>query len=198
MGLLWSYFVGQEVYDRDVVILELKTQRDNLKLYSQRINGVIEREVVIAKKLALQGKTDQAKFCLKKKKFQEGLLKRAQDTLVNLEQMITTIEWSEIQLEVMKSLRLGNDALKELNSQMNIDEVENLLLETAEETENQREISTLLAGKLTEEDEEEVMREFQKLTQEPDSEIELDLPNVPKHQISKISSTTVRSEALLA
>jgi charged multivesicular body protein 6 len=49
---------------------------------------VINREVEVARQLVKEGKRDKAKFCLRRKKFQEGLLEKAENNLCNLEEMV--------------------------------------------------------------------------------------------------------------
>jgi charged multivesicular body protein 6 len=115
---------------------------------------------------------------------------------------------------VFKKLKLGNETLKELNSQMNLDAVEDLLLETTEAVEHQRvptklyraylqEIDALLAGRLTEEDEEDVLRELEELTrvslsrleltiQEPEEDLEL--PEVPSHPVKGKPTSTAQEK----
>lgn len=49
-----------------------------------------------------------------------------------LEKMTSDIEFSQIQLEVVEGLRIGNESLKQLNQLLNVEDIENLLDETRE------------------------------------------------------------------
>eukprot|EP01130_Rhizamoeba_saxonica_P015655 TRINITY_DN7071_c0_g1_i2.p1 TRINITY_DN7071_c0_g1~~TRINITY_DN7071_c0_g1_i2.p1 ORF type:complete len:151 (+),score=38.60 TRINITY_DN7071_c0_g1_i2:36-488(+) len=118
--------------DQDKAILKIKTQRDQLKKYSKQIEIVIEKENNLARQLMSQGKRNKARLCLKKKRFQENLLRRTEGNLINMEEMIYTIEFRKIENEVFEGLKEGNCILKELQGQLSIDDVEDILLETEE------------------------------------------------------------------
>eukprot|EP01130_Rhizamoeba_saxonica_P015654 TRINITY_DN7071_c0_g1_i1.p1 TRINITY_DN7071_c0_g1~~TRINITY_DN7071_c0_g1_i1.p1 ORF type:complete len:201 (+),score=60.05 TRINITY_DN7071_c0_g1_i1:36-638(+) len=164
--------------DQDKAILKIKTQRDQLKKYSKQIEIVIEKENNLARQLMSQGKRNKARLCLKKKRFQENLLRRTEGNLINMEEMIYTIEFRKIENEVFEGLKEGNCILKELQGQLSIDDVEDILLETEEAIAHQEEIDNLLSERLTMEDEEDILRELAELQTE-----ELNLPDVPTHEL---------------
>lgn len=58
---------------------------------------------------------------------------------------------------------MGNEALKKVNELISIEDVEKILDETRESIEKQREIDEMLQGVLTNEDEEDVEKEFEKM-----------------------------------
>lgn len=62
--------------------------------------------------------------------------------------------------DVLYGLQQGNLALKEINKEMSIESVEKLMDETAASVAYQKEISELLAGKLTNDEEDEVEDEL--------------------------------------
>ncbi|TNN71553.1 Charged multivesicular body protein 6 [Liparis tanakae] len=60
----------------------------------------------------------------------------------------------QIEARVIEGLQVGNDCLKSMHEIMSIEDVERILDETQESIEYQRQIDEMLAGALTQEDEE--------------------------------------------
>merc|ERR1712029_176623 len=169
-------------------ILGLKKQRDQLKQYQKRINRDLEKEKELAKKLLKEGKKDRAKLLLRKKKFQEGLLDTTDAQLDQLERMVHDIEFATVQKQVIDGLRNGNEALEKANAMFSIDEIEDIMGDTQEAVEKQNEINSLLSGQLTEEDENEVIEELDKLMMtDLEPSIITELPTVPKDKIEDIN-----------
>ena len=75
---------------------------------------------------------------LKKKKFYENNLKKTDGQLDNIDQMIHTLEFTQIEHEVMRSMKQGNESLKQLNEMMSLDEIEDIMDDTREAIEHQR------------------------------------------------------------
>lgn len=59
----------------------------------------------------------------------------------NIDQMIHTLEFTQIEHEVVKGLKVGNDCLKKLHELMSLDEIEDIMDDTREAIEHQRVIS---------------------------------------------------------
>jgi len=178
MGTIFSKKKESRITDQDKAILNLKKQRDQLKQYQKKIQSVLEKEKELAKKLLKEGKKDRAKLLLRKKKFQEGLLEKTDGQLDNLERLVQDLEFSQVEQQVLDGLKEGNAALKKANEMFSIDEVEQIMLDTQESVDKQREIDELLSGALTQEDEDDVMAELDKLL-----EVEQKLPDVPTTDI---------------
>ncbi|KAJ4747104.1 Vacuolar protein sorting-associated protein 20 [Rhynchospora pubera] len=168
-----------KVTEVDRAILTLKTQRRKLGQYQQQLEAVIDAEVKAAKELIAQKRKDRALIALKKKKTQEELLKTVDGWLVNVEQQLADIELASKQKAVFDSLKAGSNAIKAIQSEINIDDVQKLMDDTAEAKAYQEEINAVLH--LSAEEEQEVMDEFEKLEEEMFVE---DLPEAPVEPVT--------------
>ncbi|XP_053300413.1 charged multivesicular body protein 6 [Pleuronectes platessa] len=170
------------VTEQDRAVLQLKQQRDKLKQYQKKITSQLEKERLVAKQLLKDGRRDKALLLLKKKRYQDQLLEKTENQLSNLERMVQDIEFMQIEMEVIEGLKVGNDCLRSMHEIMSIEDVERILDETQESIEYQRQIDEMLAGALTQDDEDSVLAELQAITQGED----IALPEVPTEPIPEV------------
>ena len=176
------------VTEQDKAILQLKQQRDKMKQYQKKINAQLQKDRETAKLLLRDGKKEKAKLLLRKKKFQEGLLEKTDGQLDNIERLVHDLEYAQVEMQVVEGLKVGNESLKKLHQIMSLEDVEKIMDETQEGIEYQREIDEILGAGLTNEDEEDVMKELDEIIKEsmpaaPQTEEELVLPDVPEDKI---------------
>ncbi|XP_068193467.1 charged multivesicular body protein 6-like [Antennarius striatus] len=183
------------VTERDRVILQLKQQRDKLKQYQKRITLQQEKERLLAKQLLKDGRKEKTLLLLKKKRYQDQLLDKTEIQTSNLERLIQDIEVLEIDMKVIEVLKFGNDCLKSMHQSMPIEDVERILDETQEAIEYQRQIDEMLAGSLTQDDEDSVLAELESIIQANDVVLP-DVPTEPVPEVPEAAKTeTERREA---
>ena len=180
---------SSRITEQDKAILSLKKTRDDLIKYQRKIEGNLEKDKELAKKLLKEGKKDRAKLLLRKKKYHESLLTRTDGQLNNLETLVHDLEFSQVEKQVLDGLKNGNEALKKANEMFSIEEIEQIMDDTAEAAEKQREIEAILSGQLTEDEEDDVLKELDELigdvpmkSEESHEEIP-ELPSVPSDKL---------------
>jgi len=128
----------------------------------------------------------RALLLLRKKKYQEQVLLRADGQLENLERMIHDLEFAQIETKVIDGLKVGNKALKQLHTLLSIDDIEKVMDETREGIEKQKEIDEILSSTVTvddEIDESEIEAELDALMEE---EIKEKAPEIPKDVLPEV------------
>lgn len=184
MGNLFGKKKATRVTEQDRAVLQLKQQRDKLKQYQKKITLQMEKERQLAKQLLKDGKKEKALLLLKKKRYQDQLLDKTENQISNLERMVQDIEFAQIEMKVIEGLKVGNDWLKKMHEVLSIDEVEKIMDETLDAIEYQKQIDEMLAGSLTQEDEEAVLAELEAITQ--GNEADLELPEVPDEELPEV------------
>uniref|UniRef100_A0A8C1I1D2 Charged multivesicular body protein 6b n=2 Tax=Cyprinus carpio TaxID=7962 RepID=A0A8C1I1D2_CYPCA len=162
---------------------QLKQQRDKLKQYQKKITLQMEKERQLAKQLLNDGKKEKALLLLKKKRYQNQLLDKTENQISNLERMVQDIEFAQIEMKVFEGLKVGNDCLKKMHEMLSLEEVERIMDETHDSIEYQKQIDEMLAGSLTQEDEDAVLAELEAITQ---GEADLELPEVPGEELPEV------------
>ncbi|KAL2155322.1 hypothetical protein VTH82DRAFT_63 [Thermothelomyces myriococcoides] len=171
---------------QDQAILDLKTQRDKLHQYQRRITHLTDRETQAARQLLARGDKQRALLALRRKKFQESLLAKTDAQLEQLEKLTASVEFALIQKDVFFGLQQGTKVLKEIQAEMGgIENVEKLMGETAEAIAYQQEVSEIIGGRISVQEEEEVEDELAALEAEvaKKDETAQRLPSVPDTQL---------------
>lgn len=185
MGNVYSTSPSRRITSQDRAILDMKLQRDKLQRYQKKIQTILNHEHECAKSLLSHGDKARALLALRRKKYQEFLLTSTDKQLETLEQLTQTIEFALVEKDVLYGLRQGNAVLKLIHKEMmslSDGGVQKLMDDTAEGIRYQREVSELLAGALSNSDEDEVEDELERLEREQrviTDESTVPIPNLP-------------------
>ncbi|KAL8731301.1 MAG: hypothetical protein Q9166_003525 [cf. Caloplaca sp. 2 TL-2023] len=147
-----------------MAILDMKNQRDKLHQYQKRITIITDRETDIAKTCLARGDRSKALLALRRKKFQESLLAKTDAQLETLEQLTSNVEFALVQKDVIFGLQQGTAVLKQIHAEVGgIEHVEKLLGENEDARAYQREITEMLGGEMSNQDEDDVEDELEAL-----------------------------------
>jgi len=145
----------------------MKNQRDKLHQYQKKITIITSRETAIAKEHLRNGDKPRALLALRRKKYQESILAKTDQQLAQLEALTSDVEFALVQKDVVFGLQQGTAVLKEIHKEMgDINKVEKLIGEGEEERAFQREVSDMLSGRMTAQEEDEVEDELAALEAE--------------------------------
>ncbi|CAJ2511832.1 Uu.00g074570.m01.CDS01 [Anthostomella pinea] len=169
---------NSRVTAQDKAILDLKLQRDKLHQYQRRIRHLTDAETNIARRLLAEDDKPRALLALRRKKYQESLLAKTDAQLEQLEALTRNVEFALIQKDIVFGLQQGTRVLKEIHAEMGgIEHVEKLMGESADAVAYQKEVSEMLGGRITNQDEDEVEDEMAALELEINGPAHL--PEVP-------------------
>ncbi|KAF7887404.1 hypothetical protein EAF00_009698 [Botryotinia globosa] len=186
----------QKISAQDKAILDMKNQRDKLHQYQRRITVLTDRETAIAKEMLAKGDKKRALLALRRKKYQESLLAKTDAQLEQLEKLTSSVEFALVQKDVVFGLQQGTNVLNQIHKEMGgLDHVEKLMGETADAIAYQQEVSDMLGGMMSNQDEDEVEDELAALEAEvtgvplPEvptaaSPLKDSLPDVPRSELS--------------
>ena len=190
-GVIGKKKSTSRITEQDKAILNLKKTRDQLLQYQKKIEGNLAKDRDLAKQLLKDGKKDRAKLLLRKKKYHESLLTKTDGQLNNLETLVHDLEFSQVEKQVLDGLKEGNAALKKANEMFSIDEIEQIMDDTAEAIEKQREIESILSGQLTDEEEEDVLKELESLAEDEERKVSDKVPELPNVPTDNLESTEI-------
>lgn len=154
-------------------IINLRGQIQLLTKKQTHLEQQIEELREKAKAYMTKKNTNMAKIQLKKSKILEGELTKSLQQVENLEMQLFTIENANLNLETVKAIGKANSAMKEINTSMNIDKVEDTMDEVRENMDMNEEISEALTrpiGSSAYVDEEELEDELADLMLEDETE----------------------------
>ncbi|KAL2891218.1 Charged multivesicular body protein 6 [Ceratocystis lukuohia] len=158
---------GSKVTAQDKAILDMKIQRDKLHQYQKRITVLTAKETEIAKHMLAKGDKPRALLALRRKKYQETLLSKTDAQLEQLEHLVSSVEFAQIQKDVVFGLQQGTRVLQEIHKEMGgLEHVEKLMGDTADAIAYQKEVSDMLGGQISNSDEDEVEDELAALEAE--------------------------------
>lgn len=137
-----------------------------MKQYQKRIATVQTREHNLAKECLALGNRKRALLFLRKEQFQNQLLSKTDQQLATLEELVTSIEFAQVQRDVVFGLEQGARVLQEINSEMSLEKIEKIMDDSSEGIAYQQEVEQLLNERITRSDEAAVELELEALESE--------------------------------
>ena len=183
-------------------ILECKKCRDKIKKYIRRLSQKQLKSREKAKELVLSKQKDRAKVYLRMAKLHGEQIKVSEGQLEMVENQVSQIESTQNLQKCMNCLKQGNEILKKMQNTIKIEEWEKVKDDMDELKEKDKEISDYLKEYGIDEAQydEEVNNELDKLLNEVQGENKIDLPTVPKTEITenknKVKKTNVKKKVI--
>lgn len=140
--------------------------------------------------MAASGNRARALLALRRKKYQEQLLSKTDAQLAQLEQLTRSVEFALIQKDVVFGLQQGTRVLQDIHREMGgLEHVEKLMGDSADAIAYQREVSEMLGGRITNQDEDEVEDELAALEAEVNANASANSPAPARGRVRPRVST---------
>lgn len=171
-----------QITKNDLAILQLKRSKDEIHKFAKRTDQLIISERAKLKQMIKDNPKDyknnvKVRFLLKRIHYQDHLLQQATEQLINLENLVATLEFKLVEAQFIKGLERGNEILTKLNKEFkNVDE---LMDNVQEQMSYQNEIDHVLAHSIVGVNnfEAEIDTELEKLDHEVNPESALNFPS---------------------
>ena len=183
MGKLCEKSHSPLINQEEKALLDCKMTRDKIKTYIKRLerNANLKKEKA---KDALRAKNkDRAKYNLKLSKMYQEQIKTADAQLTMLEEQISNLEQATTQRDALKVLEKGNEVLKNLQSECNIEKWEKISEDMQDIKDQQDEINQFFRDRNIENVDDDVEEEMNKLMESENNDIENELPSANKNEI---------------
>ncbi|AQZ10978.1 VPS20 (YMR077C) [Zygosaccharomyces parabailii] len=111
-----------KITENDRAILQLKRSKDEIHKFAKRTDKLIASENARLKSMIQEDPQNyknnpKIRFLLKRIHYQNHLLEQAGDQLINLENLVSTLEFKVVELQFVKGLERGNVILTKLNKE---------------------------------------------------------------------------------
>ena len=134
----------------DSAQLKLRVTRDRTDKFAGRLRGECDSLTRKAKEALSAGRKDQATYLLKLRKIKTSQLDKATAQLINLEQMVQTIESEAQNQAFVQAVAQGNAALQAMQEQMPIEKARQIMEDSEDAMAYQQEIDEAFASTLGE------------------------------------------------
>jgi phage shock protein A len=189
-----------QISEIDRAVLDLKNARDRLQRYRNKLQTDSDKLVEQARQAKLKGRTETALGLLRLRKYKLQQATSCEEQLLNVLQMVETIDSKQNEKQLLEALATGKDALKRMHEETSVDDVLNLMDQVQEEIAVENEITEILKGvpTLSAADELAVEQEFEQMQAEMIMENQQQqLPAVPTTKLPEITVTTAPTETLV-
>jgi len=130
------------------VLLLPQVQKRKLEAERQRVKHVIDKEEVAIRALLVQNRKRDALLCLKKKKWQENMMTKLDESLLDVEKALVDLQNTRQNITMVKVMRESNAVLRRMQSEISADDVARMMEETAEHQAWLHEVDSIFASSL--------------------------------------------------
>ena len=183
MGSLCDKSETPKINNEEKAILDCKLARDKIKTYIKRLERNANLKKEKAKESLRAKNKDRAKYNLKLSKMYQEQIKTADAQLTMLEEQISNLEQATTQRDALKVLEKGNEVLKNLQSECNIEKWEKISEDMQDIKDQQDEINQFFRDRNIENVDDDVEEEMNKLMESENNDIENELPSANKNEI---------------
>ena len=186
------------VTDVDRAVLDLKVQKRRLRDYQRRVEAAAAAAGSRARQLVALKQRERALVELRKKKYMDQALARIDQQALRLEETLLSVQEAVATAAVVERLKQGSAALKELQRQIRIEDVERLMDDAAAAADTLADVNALLLEGLSAGDEQAAESELEAIESEllgaalpslPTAQLRMPLP-APPLQLPSVPSSS--------
>ena len=175
-----------KINQEERALLDCKLCRDKIKKYIKSLEQKASLKKEKAKEALKNKNRDKAKLYMRQSKMYQEQIKVSDGQLDMIETQITQIESAQNQKDVFTVLKEGNNVLKKLQEEVNVEKLEEISDDLNELKEKNDEITQFFKERGIEEIEEELDDELNKLISSvPKEDAKVDLPSANKENIEE-------------
>jgi charged multivesicular body protein 6 len=196
-----------EVTAIDRTVLDLKNSRDRLQRYRRKLEQDNAKLLARAAMAKNNGNKETTLGLLRLRKFKQQQAENCENQLLNVLQMVETIDSKQNEAAILQAMAAGKDLLKRMHEETTVDDVLELMDQIQEEREMEKEISDLLQNvpELSAADEQAVEDELAALLDEttatttvPPAETAEQLPEAPTNKLPEIKTPATEATTTAA
>uniref|UniRef100_A0A7S0CM05 Charged multivesicular body protein 6 n=1 Tax=Proboscia inermis TaxID=420281 RepID=A0A7S0CM05_9STRA len=196
---------GGSITPTDRAILDLKNSRDRLNRYRNKLDLDSAKLRLKATKYNADGNKTKALALLRLRKHKVNETEKVEEQLLNVLQMVDTIQSTQNDMEIVKAMKVGKNSLDRLHQEMSVDDVVEMMDQVAEGIETENEINRILSEQVgvNSADENDILEaELEELMASENSAIQQNLPIVPDTELpelasKKITTAQIQSERVM-
>lgn len=184
-----------KINQEERALLDCKICRDNIKKYIKSLEKNSSLKKQKAKEALKNKNRDRAKLYMRQSKMYQEQIKASEGKLEMIETQISQIETAQNQLDVFNVLKQGNNILKKLQEEVNVEKIQEIADDLNELKEQNDEITQFFKEKGIEENDEEIDNELDKLIDSVQKEEgKIDLPLANKEKIEENDNIEINEE----
>ncbi|CEM02551.1 unnamed protein product [Vitrella brassicaformis CCMP3155] len=183
------------ITDSDRAVLDLKAQRDQLQIHKRKLQSTISSDLSAAKRFIETKKKSLALLALKKKKHHETLIDQCDQHLLKIAELISNVEYAQVQETLVKALEVGNAAMKKMQQEISLDYVERLVEESEEARAYQQEVNAMLFKDGITDQDTDVLADLRRIEEEEAQAVIENVPSPPTAELPPAAQEAVAAGA---